>query len=262
MSTKIYLSSDLHIDHWDKNYISKYPCGKTKNEPYIFKKKKGILIIAGDISDSLDLSINYLNNISENFDKILFIDGNHEHISNYPNIFSDYYINFNIDLKNNNKIQYLKEKDFFFNDTVIIGCCGWWNYDDMKGNSDNYFKGWIKSLNNKNSENIFMKNVIKHANLDYEHLKNKIEKYNKDDKIKNIIIVTHTVPKKVFARDLFNDCNTKMENIISYKIKYWLFGHNHEEFYKEIDGIKYISNPRGRPEDNKNYIWKPIEFKI
>jgi metallophosphoesterase superfamily enzyme len=48
------------------------------------KDKSKILIVAGDICDDLNDSINYLDHISQYYDKVLYVDGNHEHISQYP----------------------------------------------------------------------------------------------------------------------------------------------------------------------------------
>ena len=74
------LVSDLHIDQWDSNLPNLYPCGEVKNFPFQWNGivKSPYLIVAGDISDDLDLSLSYLDNISKYYKKILFVDGNHE----------------------------------------------------------------------------------------------------------------------------------------------------------------------------------------
>ena len=48
------------------------------------------------------------------------------------------------------------------------------------------------------------------------------------------------------------------KNIKSKKIKYWLFGHTHYDINDKINDIKYICNPRGRPDDfnRENYNLK------
>ena len=38
-------------------------------------------------------------------------------------------------------------------------------------------------------------------------------------------------------------------NIKSNKLSHWLFGHTHYDIYNKIDGVEYICNPRGRPDD-------------
>ena len=75
----IDLCSDLHIDQWDTNIVNKYPNGHIKDFPFEFSNNTGAkyLIIAGDISDNLNNSINYLNDVTEHYDKVLLVDGNH-----------------------------------------------------------------------------------------------------------------------------------------------------------------------------------------
>ena len=99
--------SDLHIDQWSNKYINKYPCGTIKEHPLIFNKSNSdYLIVAGDISDTLNTSLNYLDKISEHYEKILFVDGNHEHVNIYPKLYSTKYINSLI--KFNKKFNYKK----------------------------------------------------------------------------------------------------------------------------------------------------------
>jgi hypothetical protein len=53
--------SDLHIDHWNKKYHTKNPHEEVKDLPFNFKNKKSdILIIAGDTSDKMSMTIDYI----------------------------------------------------------------------------------------------------------------------------------------------------------------------------------------------------------
>ena len=107
---KIDICSDLHIDQWSNKYITKYPCGKIKEFPFKFKKtNSNYLIVAGDISDNLVCSIEYLNEIAKYYEYILFVDGNHEHIDIYPDLYEKKYIN---NLINNHKILYLSNTPY------------------------------------------------------------------------------------------------------------------------------------------------------
>ena len=128
----IDLISDLHIDQWSTNHIMKHPYGEVKDKPFNLIKKSDILIIAGDISDDLDLSIKYINDISKYYEKILFVDGNHEHVNAYPNLYELNYIDNKIKLLKNDKIIYLPDNEYIINDKVFIGYCGWWDYNGEK----------------------------------------------------------------------------------------------------------------------------------
>ena len=86
---KIDLISDLHIDHWNPKIKSLFAIGEVKNYPLDLGKetdRSKILIVAGDICDELNQSIDYLDHISQYYDKVLYVDGNHEHIKQYPEI--------------------------------------------------------------------------------------------------------------------------------------------------------------------------------
>ena len=111
---KIDLCSDLHIDQWDTNLFNKYPNGNKKDFPLEFSNETGAkyLVIAGDISDNLNNSINYLTDITNHYDKVLLVDGNHEHVNKYPKLYTSKYINERINELDNDKIVYLPEQDF------------------------------------------------------------------------------------------------------------------------------------------------------
>ena len=46
------------------------------------------------------------------------------------------------------------------------------------------------------------------------------------------------------------------------KIKKWIFGHTHQSHNTSNDGIQYICNPRGRPDDFNRLEYKPITIEF
>ena len=125
------------------------------------KNNSKYLIVAGDISDRLNTSLNYLDQISDYYEKILFVDGNHEHVNIYPKLYSIKYINNLVEF--NNKLVYLANKPYIINQTVFIGCCGWWDYNNSDKTSiekcSNYFDEWIPHFTKNDNDN-FVNNVI------------------------------------------------------------------------------------------------------
>ena len=114
------IMSDLHIDYWDPNIKSDFPCGPVSNYPQKFNKNLNkILIIAGDVSDNLNKTIDF-NFISKYYKKILFTDGNHEHTDVYPNLHSIDNIYKKIKELNNDKIIYLPKQEFIVNKSVLL----------------------------------------------------------------------------------------------------------------------------------------------
>ncbi len=267
--------SDLHIDQWDTSLNIKNPCGEVLDYPYEFQKTKDrILIVAGDISDDIDLSLRYLDEISKNYERVLFVDGNHEHVSRYPNLISCDEIYDKIDKLNNDKIVYLPKTHYKLGNTVIIGFSGWWDYDNRNdksiSNALKYFDEWIPEISRADGgSRKFIESVISKSEYHQKQLYNILSDYENDDNIQEVIIVTHTVPLKQFALESKGNVETSCQlqsgskNLVDgrfTKLGTWIFGHTHNQFKKNVNGISFISNPRGRPEDfnRKEYELKSI----
>jgi len=265
--------SDLHIDQWDKEIGVKYPCGLVKQFPYIPDKPQNkILIVAGDVSDSLTNTLKYLDTISVYYEKILFVDGNHEHVNAYPNLYTPEEINEEIKKLNNNKIVYLPCHPYQNGKTLFIGACGWWDYNNANPEAINssleYFKNWLPHLTLKENRE-FLDNVIKRSREDSSKLEKLIEIANQDQTIENIVVVTHGVPKRVFCsmRNMKTVLNTKFEeliknNTLNKKISHWIFGHVHHNICHTSGQIKFMCHPRGRPEDFDREMYDFFSSKL
>ena len=276
----IDIISDLHIEHWNTTLENKYPCGEIINAPLEFTENKNrLLIVAGDISDNIDLSLEYLSNISKYYKKILFIDGNHEHILKYPSLYKQKEIEKKLEKYNkNNKLVYISSAPYVEGNTVFIGYNGWWNYKDNPYSYTKqdleYFKEWMPHLD-INDHKQFIQNVSIKSYIEYNYLKKYLEMYENHSSIKNIVIITHTIPLKEFAteqipsgeitKDYSYLLNTKLEDITNNKyskLKYWIFGHVHSQYNEIKNNIYYICNPRGRPEDYCRIEYKPLTLTI
>ena len=271
--------SDLHIDQWDSSLSGQYLCGKVKDAPYQFPESDSrILIVAGDISDNIDLSLQYLNDISNQYDKVLFVDGNHEHVGNYPLLISTENINQKVLALENPKLMYLPKNNYMIGKTVFLGFCGWWDYDSADEESllkaEEYFNSWMPHLNT-NDNKIFCFNVISNYIRQFALLEKQLIKYQCDPNIEQIVIVSHTVPVKKFALETKGDIKTASQlQTDAYRLldgKYsklttWIFGHTHHQFDEFIDtyNVRFVAQPRGRPEDfdRIDYQLKQINLNI
>ena len=269
--TTIYVDvvSDLHVDQWSSDYANKYPYGKISNHPFVFESNHTkYLIVAGDISDDINISIDYLNDVSQHYKKVLFVEGNHEHVHKYPKLYSRKEIN---QLITNDKLVYLPMNPFKINDIVIIGSCGWWNYNDENPmdikKSLNYFDSWITHFNEKDNCD-FIKNVIKRSNEEFNYLYKLLKMYETDDTVNNVIIVTHTIPDITFAdTEIFGshicEYNTLFKHLFKFtKLSKWIFGHTHQEWNINHNNVDFICNPRGRPDDYNREKYSTIEMNI
>lgn len=269
---KIDVISDIHIEYWTKNIKRNYNVGKIEDYPFKFKKTNSkYLIVAGDISDDLSDSIYFLKDAKKYYDLILYVDGNHEHFNIYPQLYSKDYIN---DKINDDKIYYLSKNSCILDSTAFIGCNGWWNYNNNNIDTIKKYieKGHLDRFNyNIENKMKLINNIIEKANDDFQFLNNEIIKYDNDSNIKNIIIITHTIPNVNFGFINKNDClknnfgtqfNTNFNNLYkSNKISKWIFGHVHG-YYNEFNKIHYICNPRGGPNDYCRKIYNVETFII
>jgi len=269
--------SDLHIDQWDSSLSGQYLCGQVKDVPYQFPNSDSrILIVAGDISDDIDLSLQYLNDISNQYDKILFVDGNHEHVGKYPLLISTEDINKKVLALENPKLIYLPKNNYMINKTVFLGFCGWWDYDSANEESllkaEEYFNSWMPHLD-VNDSKIFCFNVMSNYIRQFALLEKQLIKYQSDSNIEQIVIVSHTVPLKKFALEKKGDIRTssqlqtdafKLLDGKYSKISTWIFGHTHHQFDEFIStyDVRFIAQPRGRPEDFDRTNYKLKNVKI
>ena len=269
---KMDIISDLHIDHWSSIYNKKYPFGTIKEFPFRFNPtlNSSFLIIAGDICDNIEDSVNFLHYASHFYEKILFVDGNHEHTHKYPYLYTKQNISNMID---NKKVIYLSQQSYVIQDVAFVGSSGWWNYNnadpDTISKCTTYFNSWIPQFGKK--ENMeFIDNVLVRAKEDYEYLNTTIAKFEEDPIINKIVVVTHTVPKPELCSNFTFKCNSTatqhnsdFQEFNKYKkISHWIYGHSHtnNDYYE--NEIRYINNARGRPDDydRTSYQVKTIEI--
>lgn len=252
------LISDLHIDLW--------PSDQNLN----FKGLGTSLtcVVAGDISQSLVKSRDFLYQLADNYKQVIFVDGNHEHKEDFSKILENCeWLEKELSKKQN--ITYLWDSTAIFGSTAIVGTNGWWTFDHCEPEISR-----LEQIDSFCSEYNYPEhiaiNIWDEAVENGEFLTNIITDFNKTEMIKDIIVITHTLPRKdlivpihyMQTVDLTKLYNSQFNQIISSnlnkKIKTWCFGHYHAEACDVvIDGIRYVSNPRGRPDDSIFPVYYP-----
>lgn len=252
------LVSDLHIDQWPSDQKLNF---------------KGIgtsltCIVAGDVSQDLQKTREFLYQLADNYSQVIFVDGNHEHKADYSKI-SEHCDWLEYQLSKKQNIMYLWDSSAIVGSTAIIGTNGWWSFD--------YLEPTISRLDQINGfcelEGYHTSTAIKiwdEAVENSEFLYNVVSDFNKVDAIKDIVIVTHTVPRKELIKPMIHHpmyslpklYNSHLQEVlyadVNQKINTWCFGHYHDIAWDEtIEGIRYVSNPRGRPEDSLFPIYYP-----
>ena len=243
--------SDLHLEQWDPKYTIKHSCGKVKNHPVELESSSDIIVVPGDISDSMEITSTYVKLLSKKYKYVLFVDGNHEHVDQYPYLYTDNNIENILDISCEN-IFFLRSRHFIKDRTVFIGANGWWDYQNRKGveESRSYFKKWIPHFKEKEND-IFIQEVLKKADNDFDYIELCLHLYENDKNIDRVVVVTHTcpIPHFIEPEEINTTINSAFASIIDNKYKKlsaWIYGHTHRQGDIELNGIRFVCHPRGQ----------------
>ena len=256
------LISDIHRETWNHFDWSGQPTA-----PYC--------IVAGDIARDRALVIDTLEQLSEVYQGVFYIDGNDEH-KDYAEDLSQSYSELSALVESIPKVVYMQDNVVIINGVAILATNGWWSYDfDPNLEVDQSVK-WVQERDGiSESAALGMNGLAYH---DSAYLANSVHKLQTHNDVKSIIIISHTVPTpKIIQHDLelidtwrFNAMgNSHLQLALTqdteHKIKTWCFGHYHKPVDVTIDGVRYVSNPRGRgntPYSQVAYYPKRISIKV
>lgn len=252
--------SDFHVEmNLLTDQLARWKNKKIESYQWADQKKSDSLIIAGDVANNYLLTIQVIMEAKQYYDRVIFVDGNHEHYSNIGHGLTVSQTNQKfIDLAQNNPgIHYLNGKNHSIeiDGTLIIGFNGWYNFLSCQNKSrDEQHAIWKEQMNDRRYIR-FDKYPDIMAWDQAEELMAMVQEANSNDMIKDIIVVTHTVPhiKGVVPPGHHwyatngSYHNTYMERVWfgQHKIKTWVFGHTHNFHDFDDCGIRFITNPRG-----------------
>ena len=229
--------SDLHIEHWDS-----FPYDWQKN------KQSNIVVIAGDISDDILLTVRELQKACKVYKYVIFVDGNHESgkmerhldasitdIYNYMQEFPNFYS--------------LHHDTCIFDRIAFVGSCLWWNFENS-----NEIKNAFSKFMNIDTVN----HIHETANEHFFTIYSEVLKLQDNPNVDTIVIVTHTVPhydlisntypsKEFYKPMYYNSLASYLFHIP--KVKYFIFGHSHDAKVQKLMDKICINNARGRPHD-------------
>jgi hypothetical protein len=257
------LVSDLHVDVW----------GKTNSTEWVQHQASDTLLVAGDTSDFVDITCEYILFLRRYYKTILVVDGNHEHKGfNYDDI-KRTSAEWSIEIKQTGA-HFLGDSAYTYSNVKFIGCNGWWSFDFGEPNISR--KDCQTRVLNRTRYNFFhMNQQFDQGLLETDLLYKQMADAQNDKNIKNIVVMTHTLPHRsciswnIYPEDanlvgLYG--NSRFKNIldldINKKLYYWCFGHNHDCKNIPYKQARLISNPRGRPEDWNRVDYKPLTLEI
>jgi len=250
------LVSDLHIDHWGRSFETDWLCDQ----------KSDILVVAGDTSDSVDITCEYLHKLTNYYTDVLVVDGNHEHQNNMENLEES--IQYWKSCVSQTLATYLGDKQPTINGVKFIGICGWWSFDFGLPNISS--EQTISTCKDRYGlTDIAIQNQMNQSLLDANHITNLMVEATLNSEVNDIVVVTHSLPHSSciswnrYPPD-YNvvGCygNTRLQWVldadINKKCRYWVFGHNHDRKNVPYKSLRFISNPRGRRED-----WNRIDYQ-
>jgi UDP-2,3-diacylglucosamine pyrophosphatase LpxH len=258
MQLSFDLISDLHLDD------QPFDCAGLPTSP--------ICIVAGDVSEDHNITIEFLTHLSKCYQQVLYIDGNSEHKHNLLDLeLSQLTLKHSISkLK---RVQYLYDDVVVINGIAFIGTNGWWAFDFDSQTDANLVAQWYQSAMSVICDPEQM--VLQSIN-DAAYLAHTVEKLQTHPEVRQIVVVSHTVPNpKLIEHDIelngsykFNVMGNRLLEAVRIvdtesKISTWCFGHYHGAVDQVIDGIRYVNNCRGRSgTQHWQYAYYPKKITI
>lgn len=244
---KFQLISDIHLEFGSLKKIIKYANN---------------LILAGDIGyPEHKLFKEFLQNVSNTFDKVFYITGNHEYYQNWKigknikinNIEETNQIIKNITDKLTNV--YFLNNDFYDldNNVRIIGSTLWTNILPNSKNINDKYQIYINEktlINDDYIIDLHKRNVI--------FIKNQLEIAK--EKNKKLVIITHHLPSyqlilDCYKNDLYLDYISHFASDLDYlldnRIIAWCAGHSHGQCQKIINDTPCYINAYGYPNEDR-----------
>jgi len=270
---KIDILSDLHIDfYFNPKLKVKDDQIKKLYDPIVTENNREIgdvLVVAGDIGHYNHQNIRILKYLKEHYYKhIICVLGNHDYYlvdKDSKKQFKDSFerVEQMRLIINKEENMYCLNGDFALIDGVVFGGCDSWYNDGY------FFRQYPTQSFTRKSTNVMWRNVMTDVNFIYG-VSNfddifEIEKPKIESVYKNCdVMITHINPS---AKD--EHINIRFQNnptnvFFSFEgekylkngnMKYWIFGHTHEELEYEDHGVNCLCNPFGYPGESGNGRW-------
>jgi predicted phosphodiesterase len=254
--------SDLHVDRWT-------------HAPFDWgaHNRADTVVIAGDVSDDLDEVIVELHKACCVYQNVLYVDGNHEHTHHMDDL--EFACNkIRKAMKRTTNFYNLYDTTFVKDGVTFIGTNAWWDFKICEpavshtDAIDNFDIGWNKQGLDKYA---VASTIVSTAKMQYKMLSDRLDDLSHNARV---CVVTHTVPNKAFLSKCYPPANsggnsaTYGSSIMRHltkneKVKYFVFGHNHDAFLEDSrDGKLYVNNARGRPQDFNRKVYLPYTLNM
>jgi Icc-related predicted phosphoesterase len=256
------LISDLHVESWPN-----FDWSGQATSPYC--------VVAGDVARDRSALVETLTHLGECYAGVFYVDGNEEHRF-FLNDLKDSYQDLVDKVSQIKNVVFMQNNVVIINNVALLATNGWWTYDFDPGLDPEQCLEWYRDYVSINREGAHAVSDV--AYHDAAYLINSVRKLQTHQEVKKIVLITHTLPNSTLIEhdpDLidhwrFNSMgNSQIQMALNQdtenKIQHWCFGHYHRPVDQEINGVRYVSNPRGRgqtPWSQPAFFPKRIEVKI
>ncbi len=243
MSLAFDLISDLHVETWDQ-----FDWEGQATSP--------VCVVAGDVAKDRDIVIRTLKHLGKCYQAVFYIDGNDEH----ADYFEDLGVSYKDLTRRINKIPnivYLQDNVVVVDGVAILGTNGWWSYDFDLGIEPDQVEQWVQGKYNISAA--ATKSMARLSNTDTNYMIASVQRLQKHNDVKKIVMVTHTVPDPaLISHDVDLDGSMRFNTMgnrymmqamaadTENKIHTWCFGHYHGSVDQTRSGIRFVNNCRGR----------------
>lgn len=258
MQLSFDLISDLHLD----------------DQPIDFTglPTSSICVVAGDVAEDQDAVVKFLTHLSRCYQQVLYIDGNSEHRYHLLNLELSQQT-----LKNSinqlKRVQYLYDDVVVINGVAFVGTNGWWAFDFDSQSDPNLVAQWYQL---DTSVPVDPEQICLQSINDAAYLAHTVEKLQTHPEVRQIVIISHTVPNPaLITHDInlngtykFNTMGNRLLEAVQIvdtesKISTWCFGHYHGAVDQYINGVRYVNNCRGRPgSQHWQYAYYPKKITV
>ena len=260
MSLAFDLISDLHVETWDQ-----FDWEGQATSP--------VCVVAGDVAKDRDTVTRTLRHLSKCYQAVFYIDGNDEH-TDYLEDLGNSYTDLTRRLNRIPNIVYLQDNVVVVDGVAILGTNGWFGYDFDLGIDPEQVDQWVQEKYGISS--VATKNIARLSNTDASYMAASIQRLQKHNDVKKIVMVTHTVPDPaLISHDVdldgsmrFNVMGNRymmqaMAADTENKIHTWCFGHYHGSVDQTRSGIRFVNNCRGRGNTRySQHVYHPLRIVV
>lgn len=268
---KIDVCSDLHV-----------PKQGTVNWSSIKNQGSSILLVAGDISDSIFKSAEVLCDAAKYYDRVIAVLGNHD--------FYDYASPTNgasvmrsltsgchgiVTVLGGSQVE-TRIRLSPFEELSIVGDTGWYDWRshiDLGISEKQAYDSWQQYMNDAIHINFDGMTPQDYAEIQAKRIRSAISEGNTCPSVESIIVMTHMVPRQDLTYEhptnmIWNSLtpsyvNTGLTDIsdvnTNRKVKYHVYGHTHMRGMSEINDIIYLNNACGMRDENIGWFMAQID---